>query len=116
MKRRFVETTGFDNHRTRLEREGELVDNDLAAMEQEILANPEAGDLVKGSGGLRKIRVGLSARGRGKRYGARVLYLDVPARAVTFLVSIFGKNEKSDLSPSELKQVAKLLKVLKEEP
>jgi hypothetical protein len=116
VRRRFVETTGFSNHRARLEREGELVDNDLAAMEQEILANPEAGDLVRGSGGLRKIRVGLRARGRGKSYGARVLYLDVPTRAVALLVAIFGKNEKSDLSPAELKQVAKQVKVLKEEP
>jgi hypothetical protein len=114
MERLFVETPGFDADRAALEKAGELVDDDLAKMEQEIMENPRAGDLVKSSGGLRKIRVGLSARRRGKSYGARVLYLELPNRAVVGLVAIFGKNEKAGLSRAEIKALAALVRWFKE--
>ena len=84
-------------------------------MEQSILADPRAGDLVPGAGGLRKIRVGQRRVGRGKRGGVRVYYLDLPGRGVTHLVAIFGKREKSDLSPEERRAVAALVKQVKEE-
>ncbi len=70
---------------------------------------------MPGTSGLRKIRVGQRQVGRGKRGGARVYYLDLPRRAVTHLVAIFGKREKSDLSPAERRAVAALVKQLKEE-
>ena len=53
--------------------------------------------------------------GRGKRGGVRVYCLDLPRRGVTHLVAIFGKREKSDLSPAERRAVAALVKQLKEE-
>jgi hypothetical protein len=81
VRRRFVESHGFSAHRARLERDGELTDDDMVALEKDIIANPEAGDLVRGTGGLRKIRLGQRAVGRGKRGGARVLYLDLPNRS-----------------------------------
>jgi hypothetical protein len=88
---------------------------DMVALEQSILADAHVGDLVRGTGGLRKVRVGQRAVGRGKRGGARVYYLDLPERGVTHLVAIFGKREKDDLSPSERKAVAALVRTLKEE-
>ncbi len=60
------------------------------------------------------MRVGQRAVGRGKRGGVRVYYLDLPARAVTHLVAIFGKREKDDLSPNERKAAAALVPTLKE--
>ena len=57
MKRRFVEATRFTTERERMEHAGELTHDDLVALEQAILANPEAGDLVPGTGGFRKIRI-----------------------------------------------------------
>jgi hypothetical protein len=88
---------------------------DIVALEQDILANPEVGDLVPGTGGLRKLRVGQRQVRRGKRGGLRVYYLDLGASNVTHLLAIFGKREKADLSPAERKVVAALVRRLKEE-
>lgn len=115
MIRRFVESSGFSVDRARLERTREVLHDDLVALEQSILADPQAGDLVPGTGGLRKIRLGQRALGRGKRGGARVYYLDLPRRGVTHLLAIFGKREKSDLTPAERRQVAALVRELKRE-
>jgi len=89
--------------------------DDITALEQDILANPAVGDLVPGTGGLRKVRLGQRQVRRGKRGGLRVYYLDLAAAKVTHLVAIFGKREKSDLSPAERKAVATLVRRLKEE-
>jgi hypothetical protein len=110
-----VESRGFSADRARLERLGEMSDDDLAALEQGILANSQTGDLVRGTGGLRKVRVGQRKVARGKRGGARVYYLDLPRLGVTHLVAIFGKREKSDLTPVERHEVARLVRQLKEE-
>ena len=67
---------------------------DIIALEQSILADPEVGDLVSGTGGLRKVRLGQRKVRRGKRGGLRVYYLDLAASKVTHLVAIFGKREK----------------------
>jgi len=82
---------------------------------KDILANPEVGDLVPGTGGLRKVRLGQRQVRRGKRGGLRVYYLDLAASRVTHLVAIFGKREKADLSPAERKAVGALVRRLKEE-
>jgi len=110
-----VESRGFSADRARLERARELSDEDIVAMEQSILADPHVGDLVPGTGGLRKVRVGQRAAGRGKRGGVRVYYLDLPRQRVTHLLAIFGKRQKSDLSVAERRQVAAAVQQLKEE-
>lgn len=115
MRRRFVESAGFSDDRRKLERARELSHDDLLALEESILSDPQAGDLVPGTGGLRKIRLGQRGVGRGKSGGVRVYYLDLPRRAVTHLLAIFGKREKSDLSSAERKAVAEMVKQLKEE-
>ena len=105
----------FNEDRRRRERARELGHDDLLALEQSILVDPQKGDLVPGTGGLRKVRVGQRQVGRGKSGGVRVCYLDLPHRAVAHLVAIFRKREKADLSPSERRAVAALVKQLKEE-
>jgi hypothetical protein len=115
VRRKFVESSGFSQDRKRLERDRELSHDDVVALEQSILRDPEVGDLVPGTGGLRKVRLGQRSVGRGKRGGVRVYYLDLPARSITHLVAIFGKREKADLSPAERRAVADLVKLLKEE-
>lgn len=113
--RQFVESLGFSVDRYRLEKGGELVIEDMVSPEQSIMVNPKIGDLVRGTGGLRKVRTGQRSVSRGKRGGARVYYLDLPERGVTHLVAIFGKREKDDLSMDERKAVAALVRALKEE-
>ncbi len=88
---------------------------DLMALEQSIPADTAVGDLVPGTGGLRKVRLGQRRLRRGKRGGVRVCYLDLPARCVTHLLAIFGKREKDDLSSTERKALAALVRELKEE-
>lgn len=88
----------------------------MVALEQTILADPQAGDLVPGTGGLRKLRAAQRDLRRGKRGGVRVYYLDLPDRGVTHLLAVFGKREKSDLSIAERRAVSALVTILKRDP
>jgi hypothetical protein len=77
-----------------------------AAIVNTVAADPQCGVVIPGTGGVRKLRV--AASGRGKRGGARVIYVfggeDVPL----FLLAAFAKNEKSDLSKAERNDLARL--------
>ena len=92
-----------------------LPDDVLAALQQELMANPEAGDVIPGCGGLRKIRTVDPRRGKGKRAGNRVIYLHVPEAKWFFLLDVYGKDEKEDLTTSEKKWLAKLADRLRQE-
>ena len=65
----------------------------------QVAANPLAGDVIEGTGGLRKVRV--AAKGRGKRGGARVIYYHVSSAAQIRLLLIYAKGRKDDLSADE---------------
>ncbi len=92
--------------------EAGLPADELDALKLHLAANPKAGDVVPGTGGLRKLR--WAASGRGKRGGARIVYFFHNARMPLFLIALFTKNEKSDLSPDERKAAAKLAAALVE--
>lgn len=64
-----------------------------------LAAEPEAGDLIEGTGGVRKLR--WAREGMGKRGGTRVIYFFHNERIPLYLLTIFGKNEKSNLSMGE---------------
>jgi mRNA-degrading endonuclease RelE of RelBE toxin-antitoxin system len=87
-----------------------LADDDYREFQSRLAANPELGALIKGSGGIRKIRVGLS--GRGKRGGARVIYYWAVRKNLILLLFAYPKNVTADLNA---KQVAQLAKTVKEE-
>jgi putative transcriptional regulator len=76
------------------------------AFQNALQANPAQGRVMPGCGGLRKVRVEDSHRGKGKRGGARVIYLAIPEASRLDLLAIYGKNEKDDLSPAERKVLA----------
>ncbi len=82
------------------------------AVKLAIAANPRAGDLIRGSGGVRKLRFGLGARG--KSGGVRVVYYFHSERMPAFLLTVFAKNERSDLSQSEIASLRKLVTILVE--
>ena len=69
---------------------------------------------MTGCGGLRKIRFGDPRRQQGKRGGFRVIYLHVPEASWIYLVDIYGKNEKDDLSASEKTVLKRLAAQYKE--
>lgn len=87
----------------------------LRRIEEEILKNPEAGASVAGTGGVRKLRIEDPSRGKGKRGGYRVLYLDLPDCNETFLITFYGKDESDDLSSEGKKIVAQIVAAIKAE-
>jgi hypothetical protein len=75
-----------------------------------VAANPEAGDLIPETGGVRKLRWGLS--GKGKRGGARVIYYYHSERLPVFLLAAYAKNEKANLTKAERNAMKKLIPML----
>lgn len=76
-----------------------LNDDDLRALEIFLCENPDAGDTLEGTGGIKKVRWALG--GRGKSGGARIVYLDIVFAAHVYLLAAFPKNEKANLSKKE---------------
>ena len=73
-------------------------------------ANPQAGNVIPETGGVRKIRWALA--GRGKRGGARVIYYYQDERLPVFLLAAYGKNEKANLTMAERNAMKRLIPVL----
>lgn len=71
-----------------------------------VAHNPEAGEVIAGSGGLRKVR--WSRRGSGKRGGVRVIYYFHDESMPLFLLTMYSKSRKDDLTAAELKAMRKL--------
>ena len=71
-----------------------------------ISANPKSGDVIRGSGSVRKIR--WAGTGHGKRGGARIIFYSADANYV-YLMTIYAKNQKADISAKELKIIKELL-------
>lgn len=83
-----------------------LSDDNYSALQAHLTAHPHAGDVIQGTGGLRKIR--WSVEGRGKRGGARVIYYHVTAAAQIRMILIYRKGIKDDLTPKEKATLRKL--------
>ncbi len=86
---------------------------ELESLRQDLGALRLAGDLIKGTGGLRKLR--WSFQGRGKRGGVRVIYYYGGDHMPIFLIAIYSKSEKDDLSSAERKAATALVKALRQE-
>ena len=69
---------------------------------------PDAGDVIKGTGGLRKLRFADPRRGKGKRGGLRVIYYLWAGGSQVWLFTIYDKDEADDLSPADRVQLARL--------
>jgi hypothetical protein len=87
-----------------------MSEEERALLVDYLAYNPTAGDLIPGTGGVRKLRWGLE--GRGKRGGARVIYFHHSAGTPLFVLTAFAKNERADLSQqdrNDLRQLTALL-------
>lgn len=80
-----------------------LSDDEYAALQVALAMRPDAGDLIRGSGGIRKLRWG--SRGRGKRGGLRVIYYHRVSAEEVWLLTLYAKNEAADIPPDVLKQL-----------
>ncbi|MBI2312297.1 MAG: type II toxin-antitoxin system RelE/ParE family toxin [Betaproteobacteria bacterium] len=96
----FIETKLF----TRLVQEY-LSEPEYAELQSFLMANPDAGDVIPGSGGLRKLR--WAAPGRGKRGGYRVIYFVRGSRGVIWMLTIYPKNVAENIPAHVLRQIRK---------
>lgn len=111
MNRTFIEVPQFTKKWQLLG----LTDDDLKALEEELLNNPKAGDVIKGTGGIRKIRIPIENKGKGKCSGARVIYVDIELKETIYFINVYTKDEKDDLTEEEKKAFKAVVKILKEE-
>ena len=107
MTRTFIQTMEFSRNWDRLG----FQDSDLRRLELELLFNPTAFPVLRGTGGLRKMR--FSRESEGKRGGVRVCYVDFVVEEVIYLITVYPKKEKEDLSTAERNTIKKALDILR---
>ena len=106
MKALFIELPAF------LRRRSDYLDDDgFRVLQETMMQNPEAGDVIEGAGGLRKLRYGDSRRGKGKRGGLRVIYYWWDGGLQFWLFTLYDKDEAVDLSAREKLALRAMLKV-----
>ncbi len=107
MTREFIITKEFDNTWKKLG----LGDDELSELEIFLCKNPNAGDVMEGTGGVRKLRWALE--GQGKSGGARIIYLDIVFAKHIYLITAFQKNEKANLSKLERNEMKTIVTAIK---
>jgi hypothetical protein len=105
MKAIFVELPAFAKYRLEY-----LNDERFRDLQNSLMANPEAGDVIEGTGGLRKLRQADPRRGKGKRGGLRVIYYWWDGKRQFWLFTLYDKDEMDDLSAKEKKALKDMLK------
>lgn len=105
MKAVFVELPPFERYR------GDYLDDEaFRALQDSLMKNPEAGEVIEGTGGLRKMRFRDKRRGKGKRGGLRVIYFWWGAGMQFWLYTLYGKDETTDLTAKQRRDLKALLK------
>jgi hypothetical protein len=104
MKATFVELPPFARLRADY-----MDDEAYRILQNELMQNPEAGDVIEGTGGLRKIRQADPRRGKGKRGGLRVIYFWWLDGAQFWLFTVYDKDQADDLTAEQRKVVKRLL-------
>jgi len=97
-----VETTIFTRQVQSL-----LDDEDYRRLQTILVVRPDAGDLIPGSGGLRKMRWGV--QDRGKRSGVRIIYYWAVRQDRILMLLIYAKSEQDDLSAAQLKVLRRMI-------
>jgi len=104
MKATFIELPAFQRVR------GEYFDDaSFKELQLELMKNPEAGDVIKGTGGLRKVRYADEKRGKGKRGGLRVIYFWKDSDEQFWLFTVYDKDGADDLTSEQRKMLKQRL-------
>ena len=107
MTRTFIQTNEFSKNWDSLD----FDDEDLRLLELSILEDPEKYPIMKGTGGLRKARISLDRKG--KSGGARDCFVDFIFVETIYLITVYGKKEKDNLSKAERNLIKKMIDTLK---
>jgi hypothetical protein len=94
----FVESARFTREVQKL-----LTDDEYSRLQWRLIELPDAGDVIPGGGGIRKFR--FSAKGKGSRGGARVIYYLAVSREQIFMLDIYPKNERTNLDAAMLREL-----------
>ena len=105
MKATFVELPPFERHRKNY-----LDDQAFSTLQQELMQSPLAGDVIIGTGGLRKLRFSDPARGKGKRGGTRIIYYWWDGGSQFWLFTLYNKDELADLTNDQRQLLSQMLK------
>lgn len=108
LKREFVMMPEFDRQWKAMG----LTDENLKELQFELLNEPTKAPVIKGTGGLRKVRISLP--GRGKRGSARVAYVDFAMYETIYLITAYAKNKKETLSNRECAIIKAMIAQLEE--
>lgn len=106
MTRTFIQTDEFIKNWERLG----LTDDDLRSLELEIMKNPQVGPVIQGTGKLRKMR--FAFENKGKSGSSRVCYVDFLIHETVYLITVYSKNEKDNLSKAERNEIKKFIDIL----
>ena len=98
-----IETSVFARQITEL-----LNDEEYGEFQSRLAANPALGALIRGGGGIRKVRVAVGSRG--KRGGARVIYYWAVRKDLILLLYAYPKNVSANLTPKQVEQLARVVK------
>ena len=101
----FVESSRFTSELPRY-----LSDDEYREFQTYLMARPDAGDIIRGSGGIRKVR--WAAKGKGKSGGIRVIYFWAKGPEQIYLLTVYGKGEREDIDRATLKQIVRKLELL----
>jgi len=107
MKREFIRTNVFEEDW----KDTGLNDDDLCELENILLKNPKAGDVIPHLSGGRKLR--FATKGRGKSGGVRVIYIDIVVREHIYLLLAYPKNVQTDLSSEQKRTINKIISEIK---
>ena len=89
-----------------------MSEDEMTAAVDLVATDPEVGDVMQGTGGVRKVR--LAGRGKGKSGGYRIVYFFGGGDIPIFLLTVFGKGEKANLTQGERNALRQMTKLLKE--
>ncbi|WP_264368272.1 type II toxin-antitoxin system RelE/ParE family toxin [Paraglaciecola mesophila] len=108
MKCIFVESKIFEKYR-----DDYLSDEEFRLFQAELMSDPKQGDVIQGTGGLRKLRV--ASKGKGKRGGSRVIYYFFDQKRRFYLLTIYGKSEMSDFTADQKNKLKTFMEVWRNE-
>ena len=106
MTRTFIQTKEFSSNWDRLG----FIDDDLRRLELDIMSDPEKYPVIQGTGGLRKARFAFEHQG--KSGGVRVCYVDFVLKETIYLITVYHKSEKENLSKTERNEIKRMITLL----